>query len=154
MDANVWPLSKGWLPRSFIKIEVDGLTDKLPYPKFGLQKSAGTSDDFIVEEVEREAVMLAGPYISKEHDSFVEVCSNQIRVNHSFVVMGVVYGPREAPREKRGRGSGASASSSKVTDELALKKAKKFFSEVGDDLSIKVIGAKASRLSGVTKVPR
>ena len=41
-----------------------------------------------------------------------------------------------------------------MTDELALKKAKKFFSEVGDDLSIKVIGAKASRLLGVTKVPR
>lgn len=98
LDANVWPLSKGWLPRSFIKIEVDGLTDKLPYPKFGLQKPAGTSDDFIVEEVEREAVMLAGPYISKEHDSFVEVCSNQIRVNHSFVVMGVVLAKLHARR--------------------------------------------------------
>ena len=78
----------------------------------------------IVKEVEQEAVLLAGPFILKEHDSFVAVRSEWVRVNHSFVEMKVVYGPREAPREKK-RSAEASASSVKATEEPTIERAKK-----------------------------
>ena len=52
LAAKIWPLSCGWLPDSFAKIEVSGLKERLLYPKFRLQKPLGVSDELIVEEVE------------------------------------------------------------------------------------------------------
>jgi len=104
LAAKVWPLTRGWLPGSFSKVRVAGLKDRLPFPVFGLKKPEDVSDDMIVEEIEQEAIAIAGPYLTKERDSFEAVCLEKIRVNRSFLKMGVVYGPREAPRErKRGR---------------------------------------------------
>ena len=45
--------------------------------------------------------------------------------------MKVVYGPRGAPREKRGRGPGASIPSLKGVDEPVLKKSKNSDPETG-----------------------
>ena len=52
LATKIWPLSCGWLPDSFAKIEVSGLKERLPYPNFRLQKPSGVSDEFIVEEAE------------------------------------------------------------------------------------------------------
>ena len=73
------------------------MRDKLPFPDFGLRKPEDVSDDMVVEEIEQEAVAIAGPYLVKKHDSFETVCSEKLRLNRSFLKMGVVYGPREAP---------------------------------------------------------
>ena len=100
------------------------MKDRLPFPDFGLKKPDDVSDDMIVKEIEQEAIAIVGPYLSKESDSFVIVCSEKIRVNRSFLKMGVAYGPREAPRERK-RGASASTSSAKVAEGPASKKAKK-----------------------------
>ena len=52
------------------------------------------------------------------------VCSKKIRVNRCFLKMRIVYGPREAPRERK-RGASASTSSAKAAEGPAAKKAKK-----------------------------
>jgi len=70
-------------------------------------------------------VVMVGAYNSREHDSFVDCCPEQIRVNRSFVEMKVEYGPRGAPLEKSGRGSGAPASSTKGSDEPFSKRSKR-----------------------------
>ena len=36
LAVKVWPLTRGWLPNSFKKIQVVGLRDELPFPDFGL----------------------------------------------------------------------------------------------------------------------
>ena len=101
LAVKVWPLTRGWLPGTFSKVRVAGLKDKLPFPEFGLKKPGDVSDDMMVEEIEQEAVAIAGPYLTKERDSFEAVCLEKIRVNRSFLRMGVLYGPREAPRERK-----------------------------------------------------
>ena len=101
LAAKVWPLMRDWLPGAFSKVLVVGLKDNLPFPDFGLWKPVGVSDDMIVEEIEQEAVAIAGPFLSKERDSFEAICSEKVRVNRSFLKMWVLYGPREAPREKK-----------------------------------------------------
>lgn len=151
LAAKVWPLTDGWLPGNFSKIEISGLMDKLPFPKFHLERPAGVSDDLIVEEVEQEDVVLAGPYTLKEYDSFVECCPAWIRVNHSLLEMKVAYGPRKAPRDKKGRGSGGSSSSVKVSDEPASNRTKKAVPEAGASRLLNVVSAKASRLSEAAK---
>ena len=100
------------------------MKDRLPFPYFGLKKPDEVSDDMIVEEIKQEVVSIAGPYLAKERDSFMVICSKKIRVNWSFSKMGVAYGPREAPRERK-RGANTSASSAKPAEGLAAKKAKK-----------------------------
>ena len=85
------------MPGTFSKVRVAGLKDRLPFPVFSLKKPEDVSDDMIVEEIEQEAIAIAGPYLTKERDSFEAVCLKKIRVNRSFLKMGVVYGPREAP---------------------------------------------------------
>jgi len=76
----------------------------------------------IVEEIEQEAVAIAGPFLSKERDSFEAICSEKVRVNRSFLKMGVVYGPREAPRERK-RGANTSAPSARLSEGPTAKKA-------------------------------
>jgi len=87
--TKVWPLTNGWLPGSFLKVRVAGLKDRLPFPEFGLKKPDEVSDDMMVKEIEQEAVAITGPYLTKERDSFLVVCSEKIRVNWSFSKMGV-----------------------------------------------------------------
>ena len=89
-----------------------------------MKKPDEVSDDMIVEEMEQEAVAIAGPYLEEERDSFEAVCSKKIRVNHSFLKMGVVYGPHEAPCERK-RGATTSASSAKPAKGPVAKKAKR-----------------------------
>ena len=101
LAAKVWLLTRDWLPGAFSKVLVAGLKDKLPFPDFGLWKPKGVSDDMIVEEIEQEAVAIAGPFLSKERDSIEAICSEKVRVNRSFLKMGVAYGPRKAPRERK-----------------------------------------------------
>ena len=139
-------MSSGWLPGSFAKLEISGLKDKLSFPKFGLKKPKGISDDLIVEEVEQEAVVLVVPYTLKEHDSFVECCPEQVSVNRYFFEMKVAYGPHEALRDKRGRSSRTSASSTKVSDEPASKKSKKAILEASGSRITKVVSTKVSRM--------
>ena len=71
LAAKIWPLSSGWLPGSFVKLEISSLKDKLPFNKFGLKKPIGILEDLILEEIVQEAVVLLGPYTSKEHDSLL-----------------------------------------------------------------------------------
>ena len=55
--AKVWPLTVGWLIGSFSKIEIQGVKDSLPYPGFGF-RPVSVSNESIVEEVERESIVL------------------------------------------------------------------------------------------------
>jgi len=149
LAAKVWPLTRGWLPGSFSKVRVAGLKYRLPFPIFGLKKLEDVSDDMIVEEIEQEAVAIAGPYLTKERDSFEAVCLEKIRVNRSFLKMGVVYGPREAPRERK-RGASVSVPSAKVTEGPAAKKAKKAEAVGAQSAKIpKVAAEKAPRISTI-----
>jgi len=75
LAAKVWPLTRDWLPGAFSKVRVAGLKDKLPFPDFGLRKPEDVSDDMIIEEIEQEAVAIAGPYLMKGRDSFEAICS-------------------------------------------------------------------------------
>jgi len=137
------------LPGTFSKVRVAGLKDKLPFPDFGLRKSDEVSDYMIVEEIQQEAVAIAGPYLTKERDSFEAICSEKVRVNRSFLQMGVVYGPREAPRERK-RGASVSVPSAKVTEGPATKKAKKAEAVGAQSAKIpKVAAEKAPRISTI-----
>jgi len=103
LAAKVWPLTRDWLPGTFSKVRVAGLKDKLPFPDFGLRKSDEVSDDMIVEEIQQEAVAIAGPYLTKERDSFEAICSEKIRVNQSFFADGSCVRPsRSSSREEEG----------------------------------------------------
>ena len=84
---------------------------------------------------------------SHKRDSFIDVCSEQVRVNRSFVEMKVVYDPCEAPREKK-RGAGASVSSAKTVEESAAKRTKKSETGSSDSRAVKAVLSKASRHSG------
>ena len=72
---------------------------RLFLPKACASQAAGKSDKAIVAEVEERAAELAGPYLSKEHDSFALCCPSGSRVNRSFAVMGVKYPNREEPKK-------------------------------------------------------
>ena len=61
---------------------------------------------------------MAGPYLSKEYDSFAACCSEGVRVNRSLAVMGVKYLDQEEPRKPEKRSKGASS------EEPAAKKKK------------------------------
>ena len=106
--ANVWPLSDGWLEGSLAKVRVRDRKETLPFPKFSLLKPPEESNEAIVAEVERRGSELAGPYLSKEYDSFVVCCSGGIRVNRSLAVMGVKYPNCEEPKKPEKRNKGAS----------------------------------------------
>ena len=77
--AKVWPLSVGWLSGGFGKVKVRRLKEVIPFPKFTLVKPPSESDEAIVAEVEQRVVELAGPYLSKEFDSFA-VCYPKVSV--------------------------------------------------------------------------
>ena len=120
--ASVWPLSDGWLTGPLRKVRVRGLKETLPFPKFALLKPFGESNEAIVAEVEWRATELAGLYLSKEYDSFAVCCSEGIRVNRSFAVMGVKYPDREEPKKPEKRSKGASGE-----DPVAKKKESFFY---------------------------
>ena len=58
LAAKVWPLTRGLLPGSFLKVRVAGLKDRLPVPIFDLKKHEDVSDDMIVEEIEQKAIAI------------------------------------------------------------------------------------------------
>ena len=102
--ANIWPLSAGWDPNPLAKVKVRALKESVPFLKLELVKPPGKSDKAIVAEVEEMAVELAGPYLSKEHESLLACCSSGSRVNRSFAVMGVRYPDRvesKKPEKKK-----------------------------------------------------
>ena len=154
LAAKVWPLTRGWLPGSFSKVRVAGLKDRLPFPVFSLMKPEDVSDDMIIEEIEQEAIAIAGPYLTKERDSFEAVCLEKIRVNRSFLKMGVVYSPREAPQERK-RGASISVPPAKVSEGSAAKKAKKAEAVGAQYAKIpKVAAEKAPRISTIKPASR
>jgi len=107
--ANIWPLSAGWDPNPLAKVKVRALKESVPFLKLALVKPPGKSDKAIVAEVEEMAVELAGPYLSKEHESLLACCSSGSRVNHSFAVMGVRYPDRVEPKKPEKRSKGTSS---------------------------------------------
>ena len=107
--ANIWPLSAGWDPNPLAKVKVRASKESVPFPKLALVKPLGKIDKAIVAEIEERAAELVGPYLSKEHDSFVACCSSGSRVNRSFAVMGVKYPDREEPNKPEKRNKGASS---------------------------------------------
>ena len=52
---------------------------------------------------------IVGPYLLKEHESFVACCQSGSQVNRSFAVMGVKYTDREEPKKPEKRSKGASS---------------------------------------------
>ena len=77
--ANIWPLSAGWDPNPLAKVKVRASKESVPFPKLALVKPLGKIDKAIVAEIEERAAELVGPYLSKEHDSFVACCSSGSR---------------------------------------------------------------------------
>ena len=86
--ANIWPLSAGWDPNPLARVKVRALKESVPFLKLALVKPPGKSDKAIVAEVEERAMELAGPYLSKEHESLLACCSSGSRVNCSFCGYG------------------------------------------------------------------
>jgi len=107
--SSIWPLSAGWDPNPLAKAKVRTSKESVPFPKLALLKPPGKSDKAIVAEVEERAVELVGPYLSKEHNSFIACCSSGCRVNRSFAVMGVKYPNQEEPRKPEKRSKGTSS---------------------------------------------
>jgi len=103
----------------------------------------------VVEEIEQEAVAIAGPYLTMERDSFEAICSEKIRVNRSFLKMGVVYGPRNAPRERK-RGANTSAPFARLSEGPTAKKAKKADPVVSQ--SARASKVVAEKPSGASKI--
>jgi hypothetical protein len=102
-------LSAGWDPNPHGKVRVQASKETIPFPKLALVKPPGKTDKAIVAEVEERVVEIAGPYLSKEHDSFILCCPGGSRVNRSFAVMGVKYPDREETKKPEKRSKGASS---------------------------------------------
>ena len=66
-------------------------------PVFGLRRPEGSSDEVIVDELERQAAEILGPWNKKEYLSLVEVCGGNLRLNRCLAEMGVAYEPRPVP---------------------------------------------------------
>ena len=85
----------------------------------------------------------------KERDSFEAICSEKVRVNRSFLKMGILYGPREAPRERK-RGANTSAPFARLSEGPTAKKAKKAEPVVSQSMRApKVV---AERPSGTSRI--
>ena len=50
-------------------------------PVFGLRRPEGSSDEIIVDELERQAAEILDPWNKKEYLSLVEVCGGNLRLN-------------------------------------------------------------------------
>ena len=64
---------------------------------FDLRKPEGKSDEVIVEELEREASEMLGPWNREEYNSLVEICGGNIRLNRCLSEMCVEYEARPLP---------------------------------------------------------
>ena len=135
--ANIWPLSAGWDPNPLAKVKVRALKESVPFLKLELVKPPGKSNKAIVAEVEEMAVELAGPYLSKEHESLLACCSSGSRVNRSFAVMGVRYPDRVEPKkpEKRSKGTSSEDPAAKYLSS-ALKCGLSLFSNIYNQFRI------------------
>src|SRR6185503_6974755 len=66
-------------------------------PVFWLRRPEGSSDEVMVDELERRAAEILGPWNKKEYLSLVEVCGGNLRLNRCLAEMGVAYEPRPVP---------------------------------------------------------
>lgn len=73
------------------------MTLSIKFPKFGVKKPEGMTDEQIFEEIERKAVLLIGNYLHKEQEQALKTLRHGGRINHVFNKMGVSYGPRARP---------------------------------------------------------
>jgi len=97
LAAKVWPLAAGWSPVRFERKSFVGLKYEVTSPFFGLRRPEGASDEVIVDELERRAAEILGPWNKKEYRSLVEVCGGNLRLNRCLAEMGVAYEPRPVP---------------------------------------------------------
>ena len=97
LAAKVWPLAAGWSPVRFERKRFVGLKYEVTSPVFGLRRPEGASDEVIVDELERRAAEILGPWNKKEYCSLVEVCGGNLRLNRCLAEMGVAYELRPVP---------------------------------------------------------
>ena len=79
LATKVWPLAAGWSPSRFERKRFVGLKYDVTSPVFGLRRPEGSSDEVIVDELERQAAEILGPWNRKEYGSLVEVCGENLR---------------------------------------------------------------------------
>ena len=77
LAAKVWPLAAGWSPLRFDRKRFAGLKYDVTSTVFGLRRPEGASDEVIVDELERRAAEILGPWNKKEYRSLVEVCGRE-----------------------------------------------------------------------------
>ena len=97
LAAKVWPLAAGWSSSRFERKRFVGLKYDVTSPVFGLWRPEGSSDEVIVDELERQAAEILGPWNKKEYLSLVEVCGGNLRLNRCLAEMGVAYEPLPVP---------------------------------------------------------
>ena len=74
-----------------------GLKYDVISPVFGLRRPESASDEVIVDELERRAAEILGPWNKKEYRSLVEVCGGNLRLNRCLAEMGVAYEASAGP---------------------------------------------------------
>ena len=97
LAAGIWPLSAGWAPRGFERKRFAEMEYDLISLVFGLWRPEGSSDEVFVDELEREASEILGPWNRKEYLSLVEICKKNLQLNRCLAELGVEYSLRPLP---------------------------------------------------------
>lgn len=87
----------GWKSIGFYKKKIPNIDLEDKFPKFGVKKPDGFSNAEYVAEIERQAVLLIGNYLLKEHESAMQVLKHGGRINRVFDEMKVSYGLHTRP---------------------------------------------------------
>ena len=119
-------------------------------PVFGLRRPEGSSDEVIVDELERQAAEILGPWNKKEYLSLVEVCGGNLRLNRCLAEMGVAYEPRPVPANAIPRMTPPGNVGSEVPESKSKGKAK--VGEAGSSGAVGACGRGRGRKPSSTKV--
>ena len=150
LAAKVWPLAAGWSPSRFQRKRFVGLKYDVTSPVFGLRRPEGSSDEVIVDELERQAAEILGPWNKKEYLSLVEVCGGNLRLNRCLAEMGVAYEPRPVPANATPRMTPPGNVGSEVPESKSKGKAK--VGEAGSSGAFGTRGRGRGRKPSSTKV--
>jgi len=97
LAAGIMPLQRGWAPLRIERQVFPGCERELPYPRFGLKRTEGRSDEILLAELEREAENYLGPYTEKELESAKLILCHEGRINRPFFEMGITVEARPKP---------------------------------------------------------
>lgn len=102
LAAGVWPLGQNcWKKYKLKEMSLPlyglGVDEPVPFPRFGLEKPRGKSDEEVVAEVETKAKEILGAMSDREYASRVVVAGTTPCLNQIFEELGVWYEKRVPP---------------------------------------------------------